>query len=156
MEREVTPEEYISSLPEERKKAIIELRNVIRKNLDKRFQERISGGMLSYCVPHSIYPPGYHVNPKQALPLMYIASQKGHIALYHMGIYADKKLLEWFTSEYKKSRNKKPDMGKSCIRFKSATDIPYELIGTLAAKLSVDDWIKCYENVLTMYKSSKK
>ena len=156
MENQLTPEDFLETLPEDRRKAIIELRKVIKKNLDKGFKERINYGMLSYCVPHSIYPNGYHVDPKQPLPYMAVGSQKNHIALYHMGIYADKKLLEWFTSEFKKVSKKKLDMGKSCIRFKSPDDIPYELIARLVSRISVQDWIKSYEKVLAEYKLSKK
>lgn len=140
-----TPEQYIEQLPEDRKKAIQKLRKVIIKNLPKGFKEGIGYGMIGYVVPHSIYPKGYHCNPKLPLPLMSIASQKNFIALYHMGIYADKKLMDWFISEYKKFSQKKADMGKSCLRFKKAEEIPYELIGKLAAKITPDEWIKLYE-----------
>jgi uncharacterized protein YdhG (YjbR/CyaY superfamily) len=144
-EQYATVENYIASLDEEKRNAIIQLRNSINKNLPKGFEETISYGMISYCVPHSIYPKGYHCNPKQALPFISIAAQKNFIAVYHMGLYADKDLHEWFLEEWKKKNTKKLDMGKSCLRFKKPEDIPHELLGKLFAKMSVKEWINLYE-----------
>lgn len=123
-----------------------QLRNVIVKNLPKGFREEMSYGMIGYVVPLSIYPDGYHCNPKLPLPFLTIASQKNYIAVYHMGIYADKKLMAWFSKEYPAYSGKKLDMGKSCIRFTSPDDIPYDLIGLLASKMTPKDWIVLYEN----------
>jgi hypothetical protein len=143
-----TVKEYVDSLPEDRKKAISELRKAINKNIPKGFKEEMSYGMIGYVIPHSIYPKGYHCNPKLPLPFMNIASQKNFIAVYHMGIYADKKLLDWFTAAYSKHAKTKLDMGKSCMRFKKAEDIPYALFGELAAKMTPADWISTYEKML--------
>lgn len=140
-----TPEEYIEQLPEERKKPMEKLRNVILDNLPDGFEETINYGMIGYVVPHSVYPDGYHVNPSQPLPFMSIASQKNFIGLYHMGIYIDNNLMEWFISAYSRYMDTKLDMGKSCIRFKNIEQIPYELIGELAGKMSSDQWINLYE-----------
>ena len=143
-----TPDEYVPQIPEDRQKAINKLRSVIRKNIPKGFKESTGYGMIGFCVPHSIYPAGYHCDPKQALPFMGIASQKNFIAIYHMGIYSDPSLLKWFTAAHAKASPKKLDMGKSCIRYKKAEDIPYELIGELASKMTVKQWIDTYEKVL--------
>ena len=140
-----TPEQYLSELPEDRKEAMLKLRNAIKENLPQGFEEVISYGMLGYVVPHSIYPSGYHCDPKLPLPFINLASQKNFIALYHMGIYANKNLESWFVSEYPKHVKTKLDMGKSCIRFKKMDDIPFDFIGELAAKVSVEDWISIYE-----------
>ena len=140
-----TPEQYLSELPEDRKEAMLKLRNAIKENLPQGFEEVISYGMLGYVVPHSIYPSGYHCDPKLPLPFINLASQKNFIALYHMGIYANKNLESWFVSEYPKHVKTKLDMGKSCIRFKKMEDIPFDFIGELAAKVSVEDWISNYE-----------
>jgi uncharacterized protein YdhG (YjbR/CyaY superfamily) len=140
-----TPEQYLSALPEDRKEAMLKLSNAIKENLPQGFEEVISYGMLGYVVPHSIYPSGYHCDPKLPLPFINLASQKNFIALYHMGIYANKNLESWFVSEYPKHVKTKLDMGKSCIRFKKMEDIPFDFIGELAAKLSVEDWISIYE-----------
>jgi uncharacterized protein YdhG (YjbR/CyaY superfamily) len=143
-----TVQEYINSLPPDRKKAITELRNVIRKNLPKGFLEVMSYGMIGYVVPHSLYPAGYHCNPNQPLPFINIASQKNFIAVYHMGIYCDKKLLQWFTTEYVKHSKLKLDMGKSCIRFKNIDQIPFKLIGKLSAKMKPQDWVAYYQRAI--------
>ena len=139
------PEDYMAELPEERKAVMQALREAILTNLPKGFQEVMQYGMLSYVVPHSIYPSGYHCAPKQPLPFMSLASQKNFIAIYHMGMYAENSLLDWFTNEYPKHAKSKLDMGKSCIRFKKTTDIPIGLIGELASKMSVEQWIDIYE-----------
>ena len=140
-----TPKEYIAELPEDRKQAIMKLRDSILKNLPEGFEEEMSYGMIGYVVPHSIYPAGYHCNPVLPLPFINIASQKNFIALYHMGIYSDKGLFNWFVSEYPKHVKTKLDMGKSCIRFKNLEHIPYSLIGELVAKMTTEQWISIYE-----------
>jgi hypothetical protein len=134
------------SLPAERQEHILKLRDVILENLPDGFEEVINYNMIGYVVPHKLYPAGYHCDPKLPLPFMNLASQKNYIAFYHMGIYADEETLVWFQEEYAKRCKYKLDMGKSCIRFKRMTDIPYDLIGELVAKVTVGDWIKAYEN----------
>jgi hypothetical protein len=142
-----TPEQYIRELPKDRKPVMEKLRAVILENLPPGFEETMSYGMIGYVVPHSVYPDGYHADPALPLPFINIASQKNHIAVYHMGLYSDEELYDWFTSEYDKRVNTKLDMGKSCIRFKKpeSKEIPYELIGELVSKMSADEWIKLYE-----------
>lgn len=140
-----SPERYIDQLPEDRKESMRKLRQVIVDNLPEGFEETMSYGMIGYVVPHSIYPGGYHCDTSLPLPFMNIASQKNFVALYHMGIYADNRLLEWFVGEYPKYCSTKLDMGKSCIRFKKPEQVPFELIGQLARKVSVDQWIKMYD-----------
>ena len=141
-----TPEAYLAELPPERKEVMDKLRQVVLKNLPEGFEETMNYGMIGYVVPHSIYPDGYHCTPELPLPFLNLASQKNHIGFYHMGIYSDPELLEWFTSEFPKHSKRKLDMGKSCIRFKNMNDIPYELLGELVSKMSVSEWIKTYEN----------
>lgn len=141
----LSPKEYMEELPEDRKAPMTELRKTILKNLPKGFSESIGYGMLCYSVPHSIYPAGYHCDPKQPLPFISLASQKNFIALYHMGLYANPELLSWFQKEYARQSPSKLDMGKSCIRFKKPEHIPYELIGELVQKITVKDWIGMYE-----------
>jgi Domain of unknown function (DU1801) len=140
-----TIDAYIAELPEDRQKAIIELRKVIKKNLPKGFKEEMSYGMIGYVVPHSKYPAGYHCNPKLPLPFINIASQKNFIAVYHMGVYANPQLLKWLTEAHAKASTKKLDMGKSCMRYKKPEDIPYKLIGELAGKITPEQWVALYE-----------
>ena len=141
-----SPEDYIKQLPEERQPVIQKLRETIKANLPKGFEEVISYGMIGYVVPHSIYPAGYHCTPELPLPFMNLASQKNFVAVYHMGMYAKKELLDWFTAEFPKHSKRKLDMGKSCIRFKNIDDIPYKLLGELASKMTMDEWIGIYES----------
>ena len=141
-----SPDEYIDQLPEDRKEVVSKLRDTIHKNLPKGFLETMSYGMIGWVVPHETYPDGYHCDPKLPLPFMNLASQKNFIAVYHSGVYAKEDLMEWFVSEYPKHAKRKLDMGKSCIRFKKMDDIPYDLIGELASKITVDEWIDTYES----------
>jgi len=136
---------YMKDLPEERVAAVKKLRKTIKDNLPDGFKEVINYGMPAYVVPHKTYPDGYHCDPKLPLPFLAFASQKNFVALYHMGIYADPKLLAWFEKQWPKHVKTKLDMGKSCIRFKKVEAIPFELIGELCAKMSPEAWIKLYE-----------
>ncbi len=143
-----TVQQYLSELPEERKAPMEKLRNTILENIPEGFKEGMGYGMVGYVVPHTIYPAGYHCDPKVALPFVSIASQKNNISLYHMGIYANPKLLAWFQEEYPKHSKTKLDMGKGCIRFKKIDQIPYELVAELISKMTVNDWINMYETNL--------
>ena len=143
-----SPEDYISQVPEERKETLKKLRKVINDNLPKGFEEGIQYGMIGYYVPHSIYPDGYHCTPTEPLPFMSFASQKNSVNLYHSGIYAVPEIHDWFVNEYPKHCKRKLDMGKSCIRFKKLEEIPFDLIGELSAKMSVDEWIQIYEDAV--------
>lgn len=143
-----TVAQYLKEIPEERKDAFNKLRKAIIKNIPDGFKEEMNYGMIGYVVPHSIYPKGYHCKPKDPLPFIGIASQKNFIALYHMGLYLNKDLMDWFVKEYLKTTPYKLDMGKSCIRFKKPEQIPFDLIEKLAAKITVADWISAYEKVL--------
>ena len=140
-----TIEEYLENIPIERKAVMQKLIAIINKNLPKGFAEQLNYGMPSWVVPHSIYPDGYHCTPELPLPFLGVASQKHFIGLYHMGIYADTNLLDWFVREYPKHAKKRLDMGKSCIRFKKMDDIPFDLITELCSKMNPNDWIKLYE-----------
>jgi len=143
-----TVEEILKNLPEDRLVPFNTLHEAILKNLPQGFEPAISYGGLGYVVPHTLYPAGYHCKPVEPLPFAGIASQKGSINFYHMGVYADSKLLQWFESEYPKHSKQKLDMGKSCVRFKRMDDIPYSLIGELMQKMSVSQWIELYESQL--------
>lgn len=145
-------EEYLANISEDKKDAIVKLRAIIKQNLPKGFDEQLSYGMIGFVVPKSTYPKGYHCTPELPLPFLSIAAQKNFVALYHMGIYADQKLYNWFVSEYPKHSNSKLDMGKSCIRFKKPDQIPYDLIAQLCTKMTPQNWIDLYENMLNSTK----
>ena len=141
-------EDYVTLVPDERRSYFIQLRETILENIPSGFSEQLNYGMIGYVVPHKLYPDGYHCKPEEPLPFANIASQKNFIGFYHMGIYSNKEILDWFVGEYPKHCNLKLDMGKSCVRFKKPEQIPFELIGELMTKISVEDWIKTYETAI--------
>jgi len=141
-------EEYLAAVPEDRKPVMEKLRKVILDNLPEGFEEQLSYGMIGYVVPLSRYPKGYHVKEGEPLPFISLASQKNHIALYHMGLYGKPEVEEWFVKEYAESVPTKLDMGKSCIRFKNPDHIPYDLVAELCQKMTVDEYIHAYETAL--------
>ncbi|MEN9941230.1 MAG: hypothetical protein RL286_726 [Bacteroidota bacterium] len=143
----VTVDAILENIPEERKEAFQRLHQIIVDHLPAGLEPGLSYGNLGYVVPHSLYPAGYHCKPSEPLPLAWIASQKNSINFYHMGIYADPKLLDWFVAEYPKHSNQKLDMGKSCMRFKKPEHIPFELLGQLMGKMTAQQWIDMYESL---------
>jgi Domain of unknown function (DU1801). len=138
-------EEYVLAQSEDRQKVLQKLRETILVHLPVGFEECISYNIPSYVVPHSIYPSGYHCNPALALPFLSFASQKNAISLYHMGIYANDALMQWFVESYPLHAKGKPDIGKSCIRFKKFNEIPFQLIAELCKKMTPQEWILLYE-----------
>jgi len=140
-----TIDDYLQSLPKDRRESIQQLINLFRAHLPEGFEETISYGMIAWVVPHSLYPAGYHCDPKQPLPFISIASQKQHISVHHMGLYANPVLLAWFQTEYAKQVKTKLNMGKGCVRFRNPNVIPMQLLADLAHKMTVADWIECYQ-----------
>jgi hypothetical protein len=140
-----TVSEYLAELQADRRTAIQAVRKVILKNLDPDFEEGMQYGMISYYVPHRIYPAGYHCDPSQPLPFACLASQKNHMSLYMMSIYGDRDHAKWFHDEWAKT-GKKLDMGKSCIRFKKLDDLPLELIGKAIARVKAKKYIAVCES----------
>jgi hypothetical protein len=146
----------MESLPPERKTVMEKLRAVILDNLGPEFAEQMSSGMINYVIPLSVYPAGYHVRNGEPLPFLAIASQKHHIAFYHMGLYGDVALREWFEQEYQSRMPTKLDMDKSCIRFRNLSTIPYDLMGLLAGKMTAAEYIAQYEAGALKRKSRNK
>ncbi|MGG5576286.1 DUF1801 domain-containing protein [Myroides sp. C15-4] len=143
-----TVEEILLRIPAERAAAFRKLHQTIVDHLPEGFEAAISYGGLGYVVPHRLYPAGYHCKPTEALPFAGLASQKNSVNFYHMGIYSDPDLLAWFVAEYPKHCKRKLDMGKSCIRFKNMEEIPFQLIGELMQKMSLQQWVDLYESKL--------
>ena len=141
-------EEILNNVPEDRAEAFNKLHTIIVQNLPKGFEAAISYGGLGYVVPHTVYPAGYHCKPIEPLPFAGLASQKNSINFYHMGIYSDPELLDWFVAEYPKHSKQKLDMGKSCMCLKKFDQIPNELIGELMQKMTVKQWVDLYESKL--------
>jgi len=138
-------DQYLERMEPKWKEAFITLRKVIDQHIPSGFELEMEYGMPSYVVPLATYPDGYHCKKDTPLPFISIAAQKNHIAVYHMGIYADQELLTWFQREYPNHMDTKLNMGKSCIRFTNPNKIPYGLIGELVSKMTVEDWIRKYE-----------
>lgn len=150
-----TVEEYLTSLPEERREALSAVRETILSHLGEGFEEGMQYGMIGYYVPHRLYPAGYHCSPKEPLPFAALASQKNYMAVYLSCVYGSEAETTWFREAYL-ATGKKLDMGKSCIRFKRLADLPVELIGEAIARVSVEQFVARYEAVLAATKSRKK
>jgi hypothetical protein len=142
-----TVAQYLAELPEDRRKAIEAVRQVVLKNLDKDYEEGIQYGMIGYYVPHRVYPPGYHCDPKQPLPFAGLGSQKNHMALYLMCTYGDTAHLSWFQDAWAKT-GKKLDMGKSCVRFKKLDDLALDVIGEAIKRVPAKKYIEHCEAAL--------
>jgi len=140
-----TIDDYILSLPEDRSKVIEKLREVIQANLPNGFVEDFNYGSIGFIVPHTIYPQGYHVEPTQPLPFIGISNRKNYITFSHWGLYINREILQWFKEEYSKQAKYKLSMGKSCVNLKRMDDIPYDLIGLLCKKITVEEYIKMYK-----------
>jgi hypothetical protein len=141
-----TVEQYLADLPDERRRALQAVRSVILKNLPKGYEEGMQYGMIGYFVPHSVYAPGYHCDPRQPLPFAGLASQKNHMSMYLMCVYNDPQQQAWFRAAWEKT-GKKLDMGKACIRFKKLDDVPLKVIGEAIKRVPVKKFIEHYESV---------
>jgi uncharacterized protein YdhG (YjbR/CyaY superfamily) len=143
--RYIDPEDYIRQQPPARQQALEQLRRTIKSHLPEGFEEMMLYGMINYVVPHALYPAGYHVDPRLPLPFLALANQSRYIAIYHLGLYSDSALYDWFVAKYEALGIGKLDMGKSCIRFGNTERIPYELIAELCTRLTVGDYVKQVE-----------
>ncbi|MED6334812.1 MAG: DUF1801 domain-containing protein [Planctomycetota bacterium] len=142
--RPTTIEQYLAALPGDRRVAIEAIRKVIKKNLDKRFEEGMQYGMPAYFLPHSEYPDGYHCDPRQPLPFAAVGSQKNHLGLYLFCIYCDEQDKDRFAAEWVKS-GKKLDMGKSCVRVKGIEDVPLDVLGRAIKRATAKKFVAAYE-----------
>jgi hypothetical protein len=135
-----TVTEYLAELPEDRRRAIETVRQIVLKNLDKDYEEGMQYGMIGYYVPHRVYPPGYHCDPTKPLPFAGLASQKNHMALYLMCVYGESDHSTWFQEAWAKT-GKKLDMGKSCVRFKQVEDLALDVIGEAIRKVPAKKYV---------------
>lgn len=139
-----TVTEYLGTLPEDRREDLEKIRAVILKNLPRGYEEGFQYGMIGYYVPHSVYPPGYHCDPRQPLPFASLSARKGYISLGLMSTYMDPKLDAWFRQAWAKS-GKKLDMGKACVRIKKVDDAPLDVIGEAVRRVPAEAYIEKYE-----------
>jgi hypothetical protein len=147
-----TVEQYLSGLSAERRSALEAVRKVLLANLDKDYEEGMQYGMIGYYVPHHVFPPGYHCDPKQPLPFAGLASQKNHMSLYLMCVYGDSPLAEWFREAWAKT-GKKLDMGKACVRFKKVEDLALDVVGEAIRRMPVSKYLKQYEQAMRATKA---
>lgn len=141
-----TVKQYLKELPPDRREAIEAVREVILKNLGSGYEEGMQYGMIGYYVPHSVYPPGYHCDPKQPLPFAGLASQKNHMSIYMMCIYGVPEHEAWFREAWAKT-GKKLDMGKGCVRFRKLEDVPLRVIGQAIKRVPAKKFVDHYESV---------
>ena len=142
-----TVKQYLAELPADRREALAAVRTVILKNLPKGYAEGMHYGAIGYCVPHSVYPPGYHCDPTQPLPFAGLASQKNYMTVSLMCVYEDSEHAAWFREAWVKA-GKKLDMGKSCVRFKKLDDVPLKVIGQAIKRVPVKKFIENYESAI--------
>ncbi len=150
-----TVKEYLASLDPDRRKTVQAIRKVINANKDARIKEVMSYGMIGWVVPHSVYPDGYHCDPKTPLPFANLASQKNHIGIYLFFVYGNNGELATFTQEWK-ATGKKLDMGKSCVRVKKLEDVPLDVLGAAVKRMTVDLFVEHYEGALAAAAAGKK
>lgn len=150
--RASTVDEYLASLPPDRRDAIEAVRMVILENLPRGFEEGMQYGMIAYFVPLSRYPKTYNGQP---LTVAALASQKGYMSVYLMSVYGSAELGGWFEESYR-ATGKKLDMGKSCVRFKRLADLPLELVGEAIGKVGVDHFIAMQEAIRSPAKPSSQ
>jgi hypothetical protein len=135
-----TPEEYLDSLPEDRRAAVAAVRRVVLENLPDGFEEGMQYGMIGYYIPLERFPDTYNGQP---LGLAALANQKQHMALYLNNVYGDRTTESRFRERWA-ATGKKLDMGKSCVRFRRLEDLPLDVIGRTIAEESVEGYLERY------------
>jgi hypothetical protein len=139
-----TVDEYLAELPDDRRELVEAVRAEILKSLPDGYEEGMQYGMIGYFVPHSVYPAGYHCNPKQPLPFANLASQKQYVSVYLYCVYSDDRQADWFRKAWEKT-GKKLNMGKSRVRFRKLEDVPLKVIGQAVRRVPVSKFIATYE-----------
>ena len=140
-----TVEEYLDSLPEDRREEMQAVLDIVRPHLPEGVVEAMEYGMITWAVPLEVLPNTYN-----GKPLMYggLASQKHKISLYLMSLYAEAPISE---AEFRArwAGAKRLDMGKSCVRFKSVADIDVPLITEALSGVTLDEYVERYNSIRT-------
>lgn len=136
-----TVDEYLAELPEDRRAAILEVREVVLRNLPAGYVEAMNWGLISYEIPLERYPRTYN---RQPLTYAALGSQKNYCAVYLMGVYGDGEQARRFREAFEQA-GKKLDMGKSCVRFRRADDLALDAVGTVIASTTPEQYIALYE-----------
>ncbi|MGE0142801.1 MAG: DUF1801 domain-containing protein [Planctomycetota bacterium] len=150
-----TVQEYLDSLPPDRREAIEAIRSVILANLDPLFAEGMQYGMIGFFLPHSAYPAGYHCDPRQPLPFAALASQKNHIGIYLFCIYGDDGTSRRFQEEWL-ATGKRLDMGKGCVRVRRLADVPLEVLGATIKRMDAKSFVEFYERARNMPRAARE
>lgn len=159
-EKPTTVAAYLAALPADRREAISAVRDVILKAKDKDIAEGIQYGMIGYFIPHSVFPAGYHCDPKVALPYIGMGNQKSGISIYMHFLYTvgnpdgDTELTRWFKDAWAKT-GKKLDMGKACLRFKNLDDLALDVLAEAIRRVPSKKYIESYQSILDGQKSRK-
>ncbi|MFO0856347.1 MAG: DUF1801 domain-containing protein [Phycisphaerales bacterium] len=155
-----TVAEYIASLPDDRRHAIETIRKVIKDNLSENIEEGMTYGMIGYYIPHSVFPAGYHCDPKQPVPYAGLASQKNHMSLYLMSVYCgctpemETNDAKWFREAWTKA-GKKLDMGACCVRFKKLEDVPLDVVAQAIKRVPAKKFLDLYQKSLELNAKNK-
>lgn len=148
-----TIEEYLQEIDPKWQESYMRLLTLLEQKITTGFELTWQYDMPTFVVPLTVFPEGYLGRKDEGLPFISLAVQKRHLSLYHMGLMGNKELLAWFQEEYQKQMPTKLNMGKSCIRFTNPKTIPYELLGELATKITMEEWISQYQQFAAKRKS---
>jgi hypothetical protein len=129
---------YLAGLPPESRKELARVRSVIRKNLPAGYQEALVKGMIVYQVPLARYPDTYNGHP---LWYVALAVTKGYSSLYLMNVYGTPALARRLAEGFQ-AAGKKLNMGKACIRFRTADDLALEVVGELVASTPLERFVE--------------
>jgi hypothetical protein len=135
-----TPDEYIASLPDDRREAVSAVRDVINRNLPPGYVEGMAYGMIGWSVPLDTFSDTYNGQP---LGLAGLASQKNYISLYLNTVYGNPEAEARLRERYAEA-GKVLSMGKSCVRFRRLDEVPLDVIGETIAGADLDRTLVYY------------
>jgi hypothetical protein len=136
-----TAREYLDQQSPDRRATLERVRDVILANLPAGYEEMMGWGAMTYAIPLSRYANTYNGEP---LCYLAMANQKNYVALYLMSAYGHGPILARVKAAFK-ANGLKLDMGKSCIRFRTAEDLPLRELGDIIAQIPSEKWIEIYE-----------
>jgi hypothetical protein len=129
-------------LPPDQRKTVSSARALVRKHIDKGFEEAMNWGAINWAVPLAELPDTYNGQP---LTFVALGAHKSYCTLYLMSAYGDAKQKKWLAGEFKKA-GKKFDMGKSCLHFKTMDDLAPKAVATVVASRTAKQWADMYRS----------
>lgn len=148
----LTVEEWLASVPAERKDAINAVRDVVNEHLPQGYEETVDWGMLAWVVPLATLPDTHNGRP---LMLAALGAHTKVMTIYLSAVYSDPEIRSEFETAYK-ATGKKLDMGGSCVHFKKLDDLPLDVVGATIARVAVDRYVEHYRSSRTKPKPKKK